>query len=409
MLRFRHGLLCTLLPLGGVVLASGAGVVLPPIAGEISGDALPLVLPGAPAMHWRLMTAPGEGGLPRMNFAVEGAGTQLRGEAQLMSAKAARWTVTEGTLDLAVWLTAVQARFPALAGVTVQGAVRLAGEGDWVSKAPRGRLRVTLSEGRIAQAAQDIEAEGVELTMEVNGFSPLTTAEAQVLKVRTVRVAGVVLSDLRVVFSLNATGGISVSEATVAVLGGRVSVAPFVANMVAPKLAMVLTIERVSLQELAPYLPHAVASMHGRLSGNLALAWSAAEGVAPGQGALKLDLSEPASVRLSPSPGFLTSRVPARILFLPAWTGRLRNWVSSNNPAWETLRAIEMGETLLLVDSLAVEFNPAAGERSATVRVLARPPKADAVEQVAFDVNVSGPLTDVIGLGLRKKLSISAH
>lgn len=376
---------------------------------EISGEALPLVLPGAPPLNWKLVLAPGADGSPRMNLTVEGAGTQVRGMLQFNTLVAGHWTLSEGRLDLEAWLPALQGRFPLLTGLAAQGAIMLAGEGDWTGTTPQGRLKLILSEARITQAAQDIEAEGVELTLEVNCFLPLTTAEAQVLKVRTVRVAGVVLSDLRVVFSLNAAGEISVSEATVAVLGGRVSVAPFVANIVAPKLATVVSIERLSLQELMPYLPHAVASVQGRLSGSLALTWDETAGLTPRRGALKLDLVEPASVRLAPSPGFITSRVPERIEFLPEKLGPLRHWITGNNPALATLRAIEMGRTLLLVDSLAVDFDPDAVDRTATVHVTARPPLSDVVKEVKFDINVNGPLTDVIGLGLKKKLSISAH
>ncbi|MBS0631717.1 MAG: YdbH domain-containing protein [Verrucomicrobia bacterium] len=345
----------------------------------------------------------------QMNFAVEGAGTQARGTLQFSTLEAGRWTLSEGQLDLAAWLPAVQKRFPALAGLAAQGTITLTGEGDWTGANPRGRLRLSLSDGRITQAAQDIEAEGVELSVEVNGFSPVTTAEAQVLKVRTVRVAGVVLSDLRAVFSLNAAGEISVSEATVALLDGRVSVAPFVVNLIAPKVATVVRIERLSLQELAPYLPHAVASVQGRVSGSLSLTWAEPAGLTPGRGALKLDLAEPASVRLAPSPGFITSRVPERIEFLPEKLGPLRHWITGNNPALATLRAIELGRTLLLVDSLAVDFDPEAVERTAAVHVTARPPVSDVVKEVKFDINVNGPLTDVIGLGLKKKLSVSAH
>lgn len=395
----------------GSAVGLAAGLNLPPIAGELSGNLAPLALPGAPSLHWKINTQRPASALQEVNLEVDGPGTRARVAAELTASDAGKWRLRESRIDLATWLPAAMARWPVLQGVELNGAATLSGEGEFEGQSVHGRMLATLVADRVSMPAKNIEAEGVALTVELNSLMPAATAEGQVLTVRTVRAAGVTLSDVRVVFSLTADGQVRVAEASLAVLGGRASLAPFATKLLVPAIATTVIVEKLSLAELSPFLPKSVAAAQGLLNGSIGVTWSEADGFAAGNGAMALDVNVAASVRLAPAPGFLSSRVPARFELLPSWAGPLQRWFSADNPAYATLRAIEMGETSLIVQTLSVQLGPTDGVegRTASVRLVAHPPNSDVVKQVGFDINVAGPLADVIGLGLKQKISITTH
>ena len=114
-------------------------------------------------------------------------------------------------------------------------------------------------------------------------------------------------------------------------------------------------------------------------------------------------------MRLTASPGFLTGKMPLRIQFLPPWLGPLARWVAIDNPAYDMLHRIEMGETWLTIERLRVQLYPDGpnGARSAVVDIAARPAGGGVVDRVTFAVNVFGPLSQVVRLGLNQTLKVS--
>jgi hypothetical protein len=143
----------------------------------------------------------------------------------------------------------------------------------------------------------------------------------------------------------------------------------------------------------------------------MAVSWSAAAGVTAGDGRLQIAPGEVASLRLSVAPGFLTSKVPRRLALLPAWLGPIARAFSPENPAYETLRAIETGEMRLELNSLDVGLQPEGDPAGRTARVIltARPAKTDVVESVRFEINVAGPLADVVRMGLEGRVNIHSR
>ena len=70
--------------------------------------------------------------------------------------------------------------------------------------------------------------------------------------------------------------------------------------------------------------------------------------------------------------------------------------------AFDTLRRIELGETPLVLDRLRVQLLPDGpdGARTLHAEVAARPAVPGAVKTVSFAVNVTGPLSQLLRLGL---------
>jgi hypothetical protein len=129
----------------------------------------------------------------------------------------------------------------------------------------------------------------------------------------------------------------------------------------------------------------------------------------PCDGSLAVAAGQPATVRLASSPGLLTGNSPPRIALLPASMGALSRWFSLENPAHGMLQRIELGQAPLAVENLRLQLYPdgAGGARSARVEVVARTTGVgDVVEKVTFTVNVSGPLDQVLRLGLDNRAKI---
>jgi len=164
----------------------------------------------------------------------------------------------------------------------------------------------------------------------------------------------------------------------------------------------------VALSELAKLVPTTLAGAQGRVDGRVAMRWTPAAGLALGKGELHVSSDASASLRLAPEPGFLTGRVPRRIALLPAWLGPVARWFSPENPAYETLSKIEQGELPLAVEALEIELYPDGPDapRTAHVMLAASPPEGSAVKRVRFNINVAGPLDQVIRLGLSDRLQL---
>ncbi len=179
-------------------------------------------------------------------------------------------------------------------------------------------------------------------------------------------------------------------------------------SILAGEVSASLHLSQLSMRDISALLPDVIAEARGRVSGEIRVGWKPGEGFKLGNGRLQIERPESVEIRLTPQPGFLTSHTPERLTLLPSWTGALQKWFSLRNPAYETLRQIEMGLMSLQVETLSAEVHPAGDSmgRSATVRISARPAVASAVDRIDFEVNVSGPLDEVIKLGMNHKVSI---
>jgi hypothetical protein len=188
-----------------------------------------------------------------------------------------------------------------------------------------------------------------------------------------------------------------------------VALAPFTFDPALPAVDTTADLTGLALGELAALAPQALTEAHGRLTGRVAVRWNAQLGAEPGAGALRVAAGTPATVRLAPTPGFLTQRVPARLGLIGGSFGPLSRWLSFANPAYDALRRIELGELPLAVDSLEVKLYPDGpdGAVSARVELSAHPAEAgSSVGRVSFAVNVAGPLSQVINVGLKQNASI---
>lgn len=405
----RWGLLLAL-----VATASAAEWQLPPIDGELSGDFAPLKYPGAPALHWKLNLSRVAGSGERTaELNVAGEGTTLRAEARVNPAGAGTWRLVGAELDAARWFSVLAPMFgPGLGGLAAEGRVALSGEGTIRAGEFQGRAHVEWRDGGLRDAANGWVIEGIALRGDLGRVWPAPVGDGPfVLTFREASVAGVIARDGVVEFTTDFSHTAQLVRATCALLDGRVEIAPFALQFAKPQILGDVQFTGLDLGRISALLPPVLADARGRVGGRVALKWSAAAGLTAGNGRLQIAPGEAASLRLAMTPGFLTSSVPRRLALLPAWLGPIARAFSPENPAYETLRAIEMGEMRLEVNSLDVGLQPEGDPAGRTARVVvtARPAKNDVVESVRFEINVAGPLTDVVRMGLEGRVNMHAR
>jgi hypothetical protein len=391
---------------------------LPPISGELSGEVKPLQVPNAPRLKWTVAVQPAEKSSEArvVNATLQGEGTRLRANLNLTAKAQGTWQIEEGEIDVATWFSAATELDPtALSGLTAKGTAQLQGGGAVREGQPEGTVTVTIRQGRLENATAGWALEGVALTAEL-------LVEAHGLRVRSVKPFDLTIATIttprfgaRNVFVrglLKENHTIEFSEARVEIAGGAVTLEPTTLTFSPMAVEAMLHIANVGMEDIAALVPAGLSAAHGRIDGDVRLGWSADGGFRVGKGDLTLGHSEPATVQLAPTPGFLTRTMPKRFEPLPAWTGPLSKWLSADNPVYTDMEAIELGRAPLRVESLQVRLTPEGDEygRTATVRMVARPVKADAgVKSVNIDVNVAGPLDALFEFGINQKYSIEAH
>jgi len=224
---------------------------------------------------------------------------------------------------------------------------------------------------------------------------------------------GLALSDLRVEVEVEFPRNVArVRVAEFGALGGRVALRPFeidLANLEIVTLSTTAELHGLALDQLAAFVPEVVREASGRVSGEVYLSWSKEGGLQIGSGLLRIEPTAQAQLRLTAMPGFLTQHTTPRFFWMPASFGRIARWLALDNPAYDTLAEIEEGTQPLHVESLHVSFYPDGpdGPRSAAVSLVTRPVSGAVVKQLCFDINVSGPLDQVLRIGTSDAVRIN--
>jgi len=395
LLRFFSLLLAAgWLPLGGAA-------AFPPLSGDLSGQLLIKSLPGAPAVSWSIALQNDPAGAARLAIMLKAQGLTVLAEA---SPEAGTWQVREGKVDLVTWLR------PALAAADMElpsdleftGEVGLSGSGIWRGADIGGTLSASIRKGTARSESQGWTADDLALDLKLALNSDGVTLQSARLLIGSIVAFELAMQGIALEAVGVEEGRIAVTLTEARLLDGQLALTPFEFAPENIAIGTTLKFTNLSLGEVVHLLPDALTTATGRLSGEVGIDWSFTQGVIPGHGIFTMVPTTTAEFSLASAPGFLTERVPARFQLLPGWLGPLSRWFSPENPAYETLSQVEMGRMPLVVDQMSIELYPDGleGTRSATVKISARPADGRVVERVDFTVNVSGPLDQVIKLGM---------
>lgn len=384
----RRALLLCLALLSPALAVRAEWPRLPRVEGELEGKFISPALPAAPPLAWKITVRAVPGGRRLATLAADAPGVRLRAQAEFDAATGdGTWRIDAGEIDLAVCFPFVAGKLgDAFRAAEVAGKISFAGEGALQGGAPAGSGTLVLAGARLVLANQKSEFTGLAMRI---AFSRLPSTEASgELTFAEARAAGIPLREGRVVFALDAAGWLRVSEVGVRGLGGALTVTPFEVEPARPKLAVTIRLAGIALEEVVAFLPNVLSDARGRADGEMAVFWSPMAGLNFGAGWMRLADGAPASVRLAPTPGLITSQL------------------APGNPAFGSLRRVELGQTPLNVRVLSATFQPAgdAFGRTATVRLEAEPVDSQLIAPIRMDVNVAGPLDRLIKLGLDDRM-----
>ncbi|MBE7538901.1 MAG: YdbH domain-containing protein [Opitutaceae bacterium] len=330
------------------------------------------------------------------------------------ASQAGSWTLNASSISVEQWIAPLSGYLglrDSLGDFRIAGNLQGEASGTISRGSICGRLHCRLSDASLSSDTRGLRVEGLNVSLDLEGPAPLLSQGTPTLSFREARFNQVIARNGHIAFSLSKSGALYIAGARLDLFGGAVEIRDEtipLQSVLSREVSLGIHLSNLSLAEISAMLPDVIAEAHGRLSGQIRVAWSAKNGFKFGNGRFQIDRAESVEIRFNPQPGFLTSHTPERLTILPAWTGVLQRWFSPKNPAYESLRQIEMGLMSLHVETLSVELHPAgdAQGRTATVRISARPAVSSAVDRIDFEVNVSGPLDEVIRLGMDKKVSI---
>jgi hypothetical protein len=375
-----------------------------------------------PATAARLPAGP-SAGLRIITLDAEGSGIALRARAEVDAATLdGTWRMESAHAELAEFLPRLAARLPALiSGLTAEGRVEITGDGEFRAGKFDGRATLRFDNATLSDPAAGWTIEGLALHASLASLATLSTAGGtgtadtataagtgapQTLSFTRLEIAGVEIRDARATFALMPGGLLRLDSFRADMLGGSLALAPFTFDPARPVLIRA-KVAGIDTALLAARLPAAVSEASGRLSGDLEFRWDPRAGLTFGDGHLSLQKTAPATLRLAPAPGFLTSKVPAKIAPLG---GPFRRLLVLKNPAHDTLSKIELGEMPLIVESIEAGFEPAGDGQGRTARavIVTRPAVAGGpVKTVRFNINTFGPLAEAIHIGMNDTLSFT--
>ena len=385
-------LLCAAWPVPGIAADAARSWMLPPIDGDLSGEFAPLFLPGAPPLQWQLKIRSDQPRARTLTGAIDGPGLKVRGGAVLDPGGEGTWTLAEAAIDLGEWCGWAVARFlPESPATSLGGVLTVRGAGSWRRGVLDGVAEVGWRDGRLEDPGRKLVVEGLALQVNFEALGARRTAARQSLKWRGGRYDTIPFGPGTVVFSLDGDS-LRVDSASLAIFGGELQVGALVLAIGKPDLAVTAQMRGVDIQQILFLLPPVLAAAQGRLDGQLALHRDES-GIRVGGGRLSLRQGETADLRFTPTPGLLSSHLPAAV-----------------REHYPGLGQMETGGIPLRANLLEVTLTPAgdAEGRTAAVRIEGGPADATLKAPVVLQLNVRGSLDSVVKFGTHERLRLGS-
>jgi hypothetical protein len=388
---------------------------LPLIEGQISGELKAFGNTPDTAVKWSITTSAAESGFRILDVAASSAGLAAKLSAKLdVTSKTGTWSMQQGEVDLGKWFKAMVLKLsPDFGELDVSGSLRMSGQGNL-------SIGEGLLGGEMVMSVDHMRmSAGADGSWSINNISgqfvlqfgrQLQSPAGQRITFAEGKLGEIALSSGIAELQLLSGHRLRVQSLRFQVAGGTVLVKPFETELGASTLALEVRVEGLEVEQLSRYFPEAVAEVKGKVSGRLQVLWSGEKGWRFGRGELSLIEKSAATVRLAPSPGLLTSKVPRTLELVGYGPEFFRRWFRQPNPAYEALRRIEMGEETLTVASLAsdLEDNDNDGISNIQTRFVAQPTNpqsAAAVRRLNLNLNISAPLVEMLKIGSTGQLS----
>lgn len=294
-------------------------------------------------------------------------------------------------LELKPWSDFLMALAPAAAGFELEGVVTGDAHGRIEKAALTGTATLRLRDGALRNQAKGVSAEGIMADLVFPNLPKLISAPHQIMNLGKAQIGAVTLQRGEVDLEIASEELMTVNAASVEAFGGRLSTEPFAVDLAKIDYAVTILADGVEIADVLALFPDSPVKASGEMDGRVPVRFDDT-GLHFGQGWAGLKRGQTTSVLFN-SAGLLTSRI------------------SPKNPAYATLQKIETGRARLKVEEFHVDLHPAdaPGDRSARLRIVGRPeePGTD-LGALTLEININGPLEDLMNWGLKTEISASA-
>jgi hypothetical protein len=321
----------------------------------------------------------------------DGPGLMMIGEGHYDQGKdELKFKVPKASLELATWEGFVGRLFVLPGGKwELGGQMSGQAEGTLIGKKLAANASVQWRNGEVRNTAQAITAAGIEADFNFTDLQQVVSAPGRV-SVRDVQVGTLRLTEVQAELAFADANRLTVTQASLQALGGRVSAEPFKYFLDRHELEAVFLVDGIDIAQVMALTENLPAQAKGRVQGRLPLRIDEA-GVRLGTGWLAL------------KPG-----VYAEIQFNA--TGLLTGGVSPKQPGFPLLKKVESGLLKLRLGTMRLDIRPpeAPAGRSAQLHLEGEPVDPEVKAPVVLDLNVNGPIERLLNLGLDSRVRLQA-
>lgn len=372
----------------------GVGGAPPTIAiptDEVSIDGVLVVqAAGEPQQDVRLQFAAKPAGKDRWsgNISATAPGFAAKVDGEFNSgSRAWKFQVSDAQLDLGRWQDFI-GQMVVLPG----GNWTLAGQlrGNATGAYADGKLAlagdVELSEGRFEFPARNVVANGVSAKFRFRDLDKLVSEPGDV-RVASFTAGEIQTTNLELQLAFETVERIAVTRATLEAFGGRLAAEPFRFFPRQNELEAVLLVDGLVVEQVLALAKDVPANATGRVDGRVPLRIDSA-GIRLGTGWLELRRGVYAEVQFNAD-------------------GLLTRGVAPNSAQYPVLKKIEAGLLRLKLAELRLDIRPpkAPAGRSAIIHLAGSPVDPEVKAPVTLDLNVNGPIEQLLNLGLNSRVS----
>ncbi|MDP2136457.1 MAG: YdbH domain-containing protein [Candidatus Didemnitutus sp.] len=241
--------------------------------------------------------------------------------------------------------------------------------------------RVQLRDGNFYFAERNVTASGTTADFTFTDFDRVVS-EPGTVRVAKLDAGEIKVTNLDLELAFAGPEKIAVSRASLEALGGKLSAEPFTFYPLKNELDATLVVEGLVVEQIMALTKDVPAKAMGFVDGWLPIRIDGA-GLRFGSGWLELKRGAYAEVRFNAA-------------------GLLTNGVSPKHASYPTLKKVESGLLQLKLTELRLDIRPpgAPPGRSATLRLKGEPVDPQVKAPVNLDLNVNGPLEQLLNLGM---------
>ncbi len=170
-------------------------------------------------------------------------------------------------IDLGRWL-------PAAVGITVNGTVALTGQARWGSAGPTATAMLTMRDGRLAQTAQQVTLDGIDIDLKMDDLMKLKSAPQQTVTIKTIQWGKLALQDFSMDYQTEPGQILFIEKSRFRWAGGVVNTQSLRLSPQTERYALTLFCDRLNLAQVLAQLGAAEAQGDGTVNGSIPLLFS---------------------------------------------------------------------------------------------------------------------------------------